>query len=108
MAARAPCSGQELIELEAFSCLKQSIRKFLLEERACLNLPCTHPQIIANCELYFNNGSVRNQCLRTLIEQIAVSAHASTWDWVSHCHLVVLSPGRTTLGRGRVNGEGSS
>ncbi len=90
MPAGALCAGQELIELEAFSCLKQSISIFILEVRACSGLLCTHLQIIANCELYFNNGPVRNQCLRTLIEQLSASAHALTQDWVSHCHLVVL------------------
>ncbi len=38
MAARAPCTGQELIEFEAFSCLKQNISQFILEERVHLRL----------------------------------------------------------------------
>ncbi len=51
MAAKAPWRGQELIELEAFYYLKQSISHFLFE-KARLRLPCTHPQVIPNCELF--------------------------------------------------------
>ncbi len=52
--------AQKLIETEAFSCLRQSTARFLMEFEA-----------IQACEGHFNLGPVPNQCLQMLITQIA-------------------------------------
>ena len=71
-------NDQSLIDLEAYSALKQSISWFLLEERNRTGLPCDHPVVIQNCIWYFNWLPTQNQCLNMVIRQIAASARATT------------------------------
>ncbi len=73
---------QDLIDLEAYSCLAKSITRFLQEEMARTGLPCDHPAVIQSCISYFNWGSTQNQCWNTMIWQIAALAWAVA-EWVS-------------------------
>ncbi len=73
-------NAQQLIELEVFSALKQSILRFIFTERQRLGLPYDHPTVVQNCIQHFDLGLVRNQCLKTLILQISASARAATQD----------------------------
>ncbi len=44
---------QCMIEIEAFSCLRQAIVRFLIDFECCTGLPATHPQGVGACEAHF-------------------------------------------------------
>ncbi len=70
--------AQQIIEIEAFSCLRQAIVRFLLDFEARTGLPATHVAAIGACEAHFNFWwPVPNQSLWVLITQIAGDVIAS-------------------------------
>ncbi len=71
-------TSQALIKVKAFVCLRQSIARFLLAERTCMGLQADHPAALQVCINHFNLGPTPNQCLNTLIAQIAADVKAAT------------------------------
>ncbi len=65
-------SAQSVIEIEAFSCLRQSIACFIIMGRTRAGLEADHLVVLQACAQFFNLGLVPNQYLNTLILQIAV------------------------------------
>ena len=70
--------AQKLLECEAFSCLRQSMDHFLLEYQTKMGVAATHPIAIQACVAHFNLSPVDNQCLCTLIMQLAESVVQGT------------------------------
>ncbi len=65
-------SAQSLVKIEAFSDIRQLITCFLIAEKARTGLEADHPVVLQACARHFNLGPVPNQCLNTLISEIAV------------------------------------
>ncbi len=67
-----------VLDLEAYSCLKQAIVRFLIDFEDHNEVLVTHPAMIGACEAHFNFwGPVPNLALRAVIQQIATSVVAS-------------------------------
>ncbi len=73
--ASAPWS---VLNLEAYSCLKQAIARFLLDFEHRNRVPVTYLATIRACKAHFNFwGPVPNQALRVVIQQIITNVVAS-------------------------------
>ena len=71
-------NAQKVIVIEAFSCLRQAIVRFLLDFETRTSLPATHTAAIGACEAHLNFWEpVPNQSLWVLITQIAIDVVAS-------------------------------
>ncbi len=67
-----------MIDIEAYSCLKQSIACWLINFEDQSGLLVTHPAAIGACEAHFNFwGPTPKLALRAVIQQITVSIIAS-------------------------------
>ncbi len=62
---------QEFVNCEAFSCLRQSISRFLMEYQERMGVPATHPVAVQACLGHFNLSLTPNQCLGIVVLQIA-------------------------------------
>ena len=67
-----------VIDIEAYSCLKQSIARWLINFEDQSRLPATHAAAIGACEAHFNFwGPTPNLALQAVIQQIAASVITS-------------------------------
>ena len=63
-----------MIDIEAYSCLEQSIAHWLINFEDQSGLLATHPATIGACEAHFNFwGPTPNLALQAVIQQIAMS-----------------------------------
>ncbi len=62
----------DVVDTEAWSCIKQSMVRFMISESQRLHLPPTHHLVINSVIQYFNGRApLPNQCLKTVVLQLA-------------------------------------
>ncbi len=88
-------ASQNLVELEAFSALKQSNSQFILEERARTGLACDLPAVIQACIQHFNWGANPEPVFQHIIK--ANCSVSTSGDTVGMSLGVSPSPGGTTI-----------
>ncbi len=85
-----------VLDIEAYSCLKQSIAHWLINFEDQIGLPVTHPAAIGACEAHFNFwGPTPNLALQVVIQQITTSiitSHQVSQFWWFSVHVTPQQP----------------
>ncbi len=80
----------DVVNLEAWSCIKQAIVRYILHEADRLGVPPTHHLVITSVINHFNGGLLPNQCFKTIVLQLAQGCpnpnHQGEFVVLSPCH----------------------